>query len=553
VNFFNNRFLVFFYLLLSASTCYGQNPSVAWSKLQDGKWEKAHRILERSLRKDSSSLEANYVLANWFFAPANPSFHVDSAYRYAIKSIRNYDSLSIRDKDRMKKFPIDSLILYHLKEQIDSAAFARAKLVNTETGYLRFIKAFPTATQISSAVELRDEVSFLEALKMNTYQSFQAYLLRYPQSQRAGEATARYERLLFEERTKDKKLSSFKSFLSEFPASPYAEVASQQVFEIATASGEPDAFFNYLQEFPGDNHRKFVSDLLFHIYKEREEPIPGAILTDSLKRVIQLDARFWIPFLRNGEFGFMDQTGEEQLPAQFQNVHDEYKCGPVVDDILILPDGYYSRTGKKIANPSTPIQGIGSGFLTLEDAGCLTLMHKSGRTIIRDCYEEFKLVDDNFIAAKKDGVFTLFTLAGRMLPLAGVTEVDKAEGLILLTRTGRKVINTVEQLAALADGNSFHDELVFDEVVAVGKNLVLVRISGLEGILDTNLKYIVPLGRHTLTKTSFGLLEKQNDRISVLGLSPELENKTYQNITYHRNWIYSCKTDGGDRCGFGLV
>ena len=325
---FHRNSVVFLCLLLSAYTCDAQNPSVAWSKLQDGKWEKAHRIVEKSLRKDSSNLEATYVLANWFFAPANPAFHTDSAYHYAIKSIRNYDSLSSRDKERIQRFPIDSLILLQLKVQIDSAAFARAKLVNTETGYLQFIKAFPTATQVSSAIELRDEVSFLEALKINTYQSFQAYLVRYPQSHRAIEATTRYERLLFEEKTKDKKLSSFKAFLNEYPASPYANDASQQVFEIATASGEPNSFFNYLQEFSSDNHRKFVNDILFHIYKEREEPIPGAILTDSIKRVIELDARYWIPFLRNGEFGFMDQTGAEQLPAQFQNIHEEYKCGP---------------------------------------------------------------------------------------------------------------------------------------------------------------------------------------------------------------------------------
>ena len=536
LKFYAPCWILFLSVLLSpVGTSYAQR--TAWSRLQDGKWESAHRLLQKSLHKDPANLEANYVLAHWFFTPANPDFQIDSAYVYVNKSIKQYDTLTTRDQERVQKFPIDSLILHRLKSRIDSAAFDRAKALNTEAAYLQFIKSFPDAAQVNNAVELRDEVSFLEALKTNTYQSFQAYLVKYPSSHRAVEATERYEKLLFDEKTKSKKLASFKSFLKEYPASPYAEEAQQQVFEIATASGDPQDFFTYLEEYPRGKQGKLVTDILFHIYQEREETIPARILTDSLKRVMELDARFWIPFLKNGLFGFMDQSGAEQLPPQFNEIQDEYKCGPVTDDILSLPDGYFSRTGKKIASPAVTLQSIGAGFLVRNENGCKSLTHKTGRTIIADCYDEFKMVEDNFIAARKKGYVSLYTLAGRLLPIPGITQVEDAEGLMLFTRSGKKVINTVKQLAALADGNSFQDELVFDEVSAVGKDLLLVRNSGLEGILDANLQYIVPLDRQTLTKTAFGLIENKNNIVSVHGLSEELENKTFDNITYYRNWL----------------
>lgn len=536
-------FIVFLLAPVSKSHAQLDAERIAWNRLQSGKWESSHRLLKKALRKDSANLEANYVLAHWFFAKANPNFQVDSAHRYINKTIRNYDTLAVRDKERLLKFPMDSLILQNLLNEIDSAAFERAKKTNTEVGYIQFIKDFHTASQIENAIELRDEVSFLEALKANTYQSYHAYLAKYPQSHRAKDATERYEKLLFEDKTKNKRLASFKLFLKEYPESPYAREAHRQVFEISTASGKPEDFLNYVNEYPSSNYRKFVNDILFHVYNDREETIPVSILTDSLKHVLELNSRFWIPFLKNNQFGFMDQTGVEVLAPQFQDVQDEYKCGSVVDDILFLPDGYFSRTGKKIATYTSSVKSIGLGFLAISEQSCLRLFHKSGREIISDCYEEYKVIDDHFIAARRNGYLTLYTLAGRKLPLAGITQVTEAEGLVLLTKSEKKIVNTINQLASLADGNPFHDELVFDEVLAVGKGLLLVRNSGLEGILDSNLNYMVPLDRHTLTKTSFGLLEKENGRIMVHGLSAALESKAYENIIYYRNWLVLINAD----------
>ncbi len=532
-------FFAFVCFVSLSSVCYAQlNPErIAFNRLQAGKWDRSLGVLKKSLRKDSTNLEANYVLAVWFLTAGNPDFQEDSSHYYIGKSKRLLSQLSGRDKERAQRFPIDSLILNLLDEKIDSTAFAKAKKINTESAYNRFLTSYPLAKQKNSAIELRDEVSFLEALKENTYLSFSEYLKLYPQSHRAREASERYEKLLFEEKTKDNKLISFKSFFSAYPSSPYAGLAQQEIFELTTASGEPESFFQYLKEYPKGQYAKRARDLVFHLYRETDEKIPAAIESDSLREVISLESKFWIPFYKNELYGFMDQDGKEVLPPTFEEIEEEYKCGPVKEDILIFKSGVYSRSGKKLTDQGVEISNIGWGFLIAESEGCSHLLHKSGVLIIETCYDDFKIVGNNFIAAQKGNVWRLYTLTGRALDVDELNDVKEIEGVVVLTRLGKKILTTAQQLGALANGVELNDELVFDDVQAMSKGLLLVRNGTLEGIINSRLEYVVPLDRHSLTKTSFGLIEKQPTGTIVHGLAKELENESWHRVYYHRDWL----------------
>jgi hypothetical protein len=110
-----------------------------------------------------------------------------------MKAMEDFQLSSFKQRERLKRFPIDSAILVGYREQIDSAAFERAKTINTEKGYLDFLRSFPLATQRSQAEELRDESAYLDALKENTYQAFSAYITKYPNASRVADASKRYE------------------------------------------------------------------------------------------------------------------------------------------------------------------------------------------------------------------------------------------------------------------------------------------------------------------------------------------------------------------------
>lgn len=510
---------------------------IAQNRLQSGKWESAYRLLKKSIRKDTTDIESQVVLTQWFLTAGNPGYQVDSADYYIRKSAYIFDSFSVRERERIQRFPVDSVVLNSLRRQIDSLAFDEAKKINSEQVYNRFLARFPKARQVLQAVELRDEVSYLNALKENSYTSFQQYLQKYPNSLRATEAKARYEKLLFEEKTRDKKLNSYQTFVEQYPASPYLPQVHKQIFGIMTASGDPEKFLQYLEAYPTTQMAGHARNILFHLYNEWEEKIPEPILTDSLLNVLAIDKQDWVTIYKNGLFGFMDQTGKEVLAPQFDDIEDNYKCQTIREDILTLKEGTYSRTGKKLADAGTEVTSIGYGFLTLEMENCVQVIHKSGLSIIPSCYQNFKLAGGNFIVAYRDEEADLFTLTGRPLVVAGLTDVHDVEGVLVLERLSKKILVTPNQLAAVADGQALPDQFVFDDVVALAKGLLRVRNGALEGIMNSKLEFTVPLDRHTLVQTPFALLETRPTGTLVHNLSNDLNGKVWHKVTYHQQWL----------------
>ncbi|MCW5911494.1 MAG: WG repeat-containing protein [Cyclobacteriaceae bacterium] len=510
---------------------------VAQNRLQSGKWEKAYRLLRKSLRKDSADVESQVVLTQWFLAKGNPGYQVDSADYYLRKSTSAFNRLSPRERDRVQRFPVDSMVLASLRLQIDSLAFEEAKQVNTEEVYMLYLTRFPKAKQARQATELRDEVSYLDALKENTYTAFREYLQKYPGSLRADEAKTRYEKLLYEEKTRDKKLQSYRGFVAQHPASPYAAQVHQQIFEIMTAAGQPENFLQYLSAYPATRNAQQARDLLFHLYKEWEEKIPEIILTDSLRNVLVMDSQSWITIYKNGLFGFMDQSGVEVLSPRFDDVEEDYKCEAIRDDILDLKEGIFSRTGKKLAGAGTEVTSIGYGFLKVSHKNCTRLIHKSGLEIVSGCYDDFKIAGGSFVVAYRKNEADLFTLAGRQLPVPGLSDAREIEDVLVLTRLGKKNLVTPQQVAALADGMPLSDQFVFDDVVALAKGLLLVRNGALEGIINSNLEFTVALDRHTLVQTPFALLETRPTGTLVHGLPGELKGKEWHKVSYHQQWL----------------
>ncbi len=510
---------------------------IAQNRLQAGKWESAYRLLKKSVRKDTADIESQVVLAQWFLSAGNPDHQVDSADYYLRNSARIYVLLSTRERERIQRFPVDSAVLISLRYRIDSVAFEEAKQVNNELVYVRYLSKYPGSRQTQQAIELRDEVSYLNALRENTDEAFQEYLQKYPNSHRATEAKTRYDKLLFEKKTRDKKLISYQNFAEQFPASPYALQVHQQIFEITTASGQPESFLQYLTAYPHAPYAQQARNFLFHLYKEWDEQIPDFILTDSLKRVLTIDKQSWIAIYKNGLFGFMDQTGTEILAPQFERIDEDYKCETVQDDILVLEEGVFSRTGKKLTEAGTEVVSIGYGFLKASHKNCTQLIHKSGLRVVPTCYNDFKVVGGNFIVGYRQEEVDLFTLTGRLLPVAGLTDVREIEEVLILYRLGKKVLVTPQQLAALADGLPLAEQFVFDEVVAISKGQLLVRNGAMEGIINSNLQFTIPLDRHTLTQTPFALLETRPTGTLVHGLSNELSGKEWHKVSYHQQWL----------------
>jgi hypothetical protein len=533
------RLGVIFLLLFFTSLSFAQTTlRQAQSRMEKGRWSEARELLKKTQKKEGPNTELSAAWAQWFFSKANPSYQVDSAYRYCQLAILQMQQLEGKNKDRLLRIGFDSTQLILYREKIDSTAFAETKEVNTEKGYESFIQRFPDSKQRSAAAELRDEVSFLDALKTNSYQSFEQYVRLHPTSHRALEAKTRYEKLLFDSKTKDRKFKSYVSFVNDFQTSPYRALADRQIFEIATARGDTSAFLSFIDKFPGNTWKHVAVDWLFHFYNDYEKDIPARLLNDSIRNVIRSNQSYWVPLLDNGKFGFINSSGEVAMTPRFESVEERYRCGAVFDDVLSTSEGLVSRNGKLIVIRKPIQQKLGFGFYKIGDSTCVKVVHKSGRLVINDCLEDVKLLGVHFFSVKKKGRWKLLTLTGRsLLGESSWDDIELLERVLVLSRLGKKVVLNLSSVESSADGNPISEELVFDEVIRVGVDRLLVRNGSLEGLINSNAEFVVPFGRQTLSVRSFGLVRKVNDQYSIADLANELENKWWDNITLSKQWL----------------
>lgn len=526
---------------LMCGTCLAQmSPErSAQARMDKGKWIKAEQSIKKAIGKNPLNAEAKLVYAQWYFSPDNSDFSIDSAYKYVLESLDNYIDADLKEKEKMHRFPLDSSILIHLREQIDSAAFERAKNYNSEGAYIAFLRRFTYARQRDIAIELRDEVSFLDALKENSYQSFDAYMKKYPASHRFAEAKSRYEKLLFEDKTRDGRLESYISFRNEYPDSPYRGNVTQEIFEITTASGEMSDFVDFIFRYK-DAHAlvKKARDIALHVGFQQNLKIPLEIMTDSVRQILD-DGAYWVPVLKNGKFGFIDNTGEERLAPQFEDIKEDYLCGNITDDFLVTSDGVISRTNKLLVEGEVQsVDDLGYGMLLVDLNECKQLIHKSGFEIDLSCLLNARIIAENFVAVQlQNRKWVLYTFAGRKILGETYDDIRTEADIIVFNKNGKWRLNTIRQIVQAVNKNPLPEDMIFDEVRKLSTDKVLVKNGSLEGVVNSELKFLIPLDRQVLTLTSFGFTKKVLNRVTTVGVSETIDTEEFSEIKPYLNWL----------------
>ncbi len=537
-------FVLFFFGCFTAS---GQiNPEkLALGRMDRGKWQKAEQSLRKSLARDSLNPEARYLLSLYFFASGNPSSNLDSAYAYAKSSTKHFRRSSPKDRERLKKIPLDSLELNRLVTKIDSASFEMAKRLNTGTAYQYFIDHHPFAPQRSSAIELRDEVAFLEALKLNTWNSFQDFMTRYPSSHRRKEAGGRFDKLLFEDKTKGQRLVNYIEFYRQFPESPYRHVAEKNIFELSTASGSVASFRWFVENYPKSKWSGMAKNILYNLLPADEEDVfDVAWMTDSLKQVEHLNKLYWVPVYKSKLYGFMDEQGTEVIAPSFENIREEYRCGEVRDRLLVTSRGLVARNGAILWKGAVlGVKEIGSGYIVLSVDSGNYVLHESGFKIEKNAIDDAQVVANNFIGVRKEKKWAVRSLAGKAILPFSFDEIATFDSLIILNRGGKKILATPARLGRLADKGEFKEDFVFDDVRRWSNQYYWVRNGNLEGVMDARLNFIIPLDRQVLRKTSFGFLRGKDDKLFIKGI-PRLEATAYKVVNEQAGWLHMQTSEG---------
>jgi len=497
------------------------------------RWSKAEKSIRKALAKDSLNPEPAYLLALYYFHPSFSTFNVDSASAFQHRAVR---LTGFHDRGR-KPVP-DTVSLRRLRVRIDSAAFERAKEVDSEEGYQFFLDRFGLAAQRPVAIELRDEMAFLKALKGNTSGSFQAFITRYPASHRRQEAQDRMDKLLYEEETKDRRLSGYVRFYDTYRDSPFRSLAEKNIFEISTASGEHQAFQRFLDRYPQSKWSGRARTVLFEMLQAgilSEAHAPW--MTDSLRQQEKLNDSYWVAVRKAGRYGFIDENGTEIVAPRFENIPEEYRCGGIRDRFLITSQGLLARNGS-IFWPGNISESreLGLGFVLIASDSGRVVVHEAGFRVGPDGLQDALIIANRFVGLKKNGKWAIFSLVGRPLLPFGFDEVATLDSLIQLTKNRKRILTTPGRIGRIAEGSDFREDFVFDETRKWGEQHYWVRNGVLEGVVDANLNFLIPLDRQLLRKTSFGFLSTKSDRMFIRGIR-HLEDIPYRSVTEQAGWI----------------
>lgn len=516
VQLLNVRIILICAVVLSSVGVHGQ-PSPerqALTNIEKGKWEKAFNQLNKAFSKDTLNVAAAYVMGIYFFAADNPEFQLDSAYYYATKALRDLQFSSAKQRERLRRFPLDSATMVGLRHDIDSAAFERAKQFDTEKSYIDFITNFPTASQQAMAISLRNKAAYHNATVENNLKAFNDFITKYPDAEQVTEATLKYHEFLFLDLTKDKHLSSYKAYLKKYPRSLHAPEAERNIFEIMTADGSIDSYIEFLRQYPSGKFSPRANGILFHLLNEqqREEIYSEEQNSDSLNAVLNLTRGYLVPFLHERRFGFMNQQGIEVINTKAEEIEKRYLCGNLSDDVIALPDKLVAINGATIYNqPVEEFDDLGHGFLLIEADTCSLVLHKTGFALGDKCVDNAKVLGGKFIAIQKNSKWSLWTFTGRMLLPFGWDEINAIKDVIVLKTNNKYTIATTKSIAGLADQNDLGLTEFVDEVRSWRGDNVWLRSGTRQGILTQKLDTIVRLKEQVLTPAYFGAISKHNN------------------------------------------
>lgn len=504
--------------------------------MEKHRWQKAELKLRKSLSKDTLNPSGRYLLSVFYFHRDNPAFNLDSAYYYAVSALNDYGMTHGRLREKLQRMAVDSIALIHLRAKIDSTAFEEARMANTEAAYLEFLTHFPSSLQRELAAELRDEVAYQEALRENTYQAFLRFLTRYPEAKRASEARDHYDRLLYHSYTSDGRLASFEKFLADHPNTPYRPEINEHIFQLSTANGTVNSFLEYMARYPGSEQVAKAAQITFHMLAEQDNPQwPSGFLNDSLRSLLALKDSYLVPVLRKNLYGFINEKGVEVMAPTFKNIHPDYLCGHITDEILILDHQLVARNGSIIYDGAIEeVSDLGSGFLKVTASGHIKVIHKAG-FVVFDSVEDSRILGRQYLTVKKANEWFLYTFTGRLLDHGGWDDISAFGNIFLFQKSNKVFIASKKQFLNFSGGTFLKLSEAYEEARPWTYDRLWVKSGKLQGVLNESLEEVIRMDNHQLTETFFGAIARHSAGFSLYDQAGQ-EASTFEDVHVHKPW-----------------
>ena len=537
------RFLILSGVIFTSSVSFADKNKNARKALLKGDLNKAESLVIQSLQKDVVNPGANYLYSLIYTIDTFPRYNIDTAQILIIEALRDWELLPEKEQQKNIKRGFYPALFTAQKERIDSLGFGRAIRKGDVDAYESFMAQFPDAAQVPEATELRDSVAFAQASADDTWQSYQAFYQKYPDARQVPAAEDRYKTLIFADLTSDQKLSSFKEFLRKFPNTPFRTEAEEQIFEIMTASADPEAYLRFMDEYPQSSFKKKALAFLYSIdqgaYDFRYYPryTLERHVQDSLDRVKALESVYLVPIYENGRYGFIGPQGAEFLPIQYSAVPEAYLCGAITDDFLLVENEHeqqiINRAGTLVtAGDFDFAENLGLGLLKAGKGNKTGVWHKSGIEVLNQQYADVEILDNRLLIVWQDGKAGLATLSGRILLSPQFDDIVVEGTFWVFVKDERLAFASLDKIAAIANQNPLELSFEYEELERLPEGYMLAYDGDTETLISSSQQVVIPkavqniyaMGDNWLVKQPFGYrIFYMESRNFTQQLFPEVE------------------------------
>lgn len=481
-----------FIFLLLATASYAGNISKGFEALKQYNYFEAKKVFTKYLKKEPAA--ANFGLATIYFRNDNPFHSLDSAYITVNLAEKAFATTSDKSKEKLKKYGFDYLAIAELRSQISNAMFQLELKSLNEASLDAFQRNHPWAQERFTAIELRDSLGYVVAEKAGTSAGFSEFMKKYPESLLKVKAQQEFYRLQYRERTSAGTLSSYMSFETACPENPYVRDAQDQIFALSTKTNQIADYVAFIKRFPGNRNIEQAWRKLYQLYMvdfsaERLEKFkseyPNYPFMQELERDQTLSATLFLPYKKNGMFGWIDVDGNILIPAQYASV-GFFKDGLAWAE----KSGKYGFINKAneviIPFQFESVTDFEKGRAIVESNGLYGCIDRSGAFIVPVQFKDLGLLSEDLMYAQKDSLYGYYDAFGfqRIAP-----QFDEAYSF----ENGKSKV-VYQGLTGFIDPyGSFIVKPLYEEIISFSDSLFLIEEGDFFQFVKRKTQTILPL------------------------------------------------------------
>ena len=247
----------------------GQNMRRAWRHWEQQEWQDLKELVYNELAHDELAPGEQYLFSRLYTHAEGYTQALDSAHYWIVQAQDGWAQSDERLQEKYGKFAITDSVLQAQHQWVDSAAFAEARIQDTEAAYTYFLNTYGDALQVENATARRYALAFARASQVNTFAAYQAFWNQYPQAPQVAEARERAQRVAYSTETASGTVESYRRFIQKYPNSPYVAEAEGNILTLSTLDFSATSFRNFIEAYPNSPHRHRAISALFHLEKEQ--------------------------------------------------------------------------------------------------------------------------------------------------------------------------------------------------------------------------------------------------------------------------------------------